>query len=508
MLRFLTSSPAARRFGLLLSIALLISAATPVSSVEPGGDAVRPADPATFRRSEPADFSGLDRLEAFRRMHARLSAEYAFTDWKHIDWSVLFARSLPAIERAARDDDPKAFRAALRAYVSGIDDGHVNLPRNDAVAPLDDALLAERSGATFGLDLVGLDDGTVIVVRTTPDRPAARAGVPVGAEILRWNGRPIGEAVAAVDLGSLVAAARVATDVHRRLERLRLIGRAPVGSVVEVDLRGPGAMGEQRIRLTAESDAPEALAGLAPRLDPHEQAITVRRIGDHGYIRLTALADLSNLGAWPEAIWTAYATALGDFTTASVRGLVLDIRGNHGGWDLLAMRICGTLRRTSAFYEATEFYDAAAGGLRRLTVDDRSGEVVEVLTVEPEAPAFDGPVIALIDPMTISSAEGLARCVLGRPGGETLGHYATRGSFGLAGGEIRLPDGNVVHYPDGRAVDAAGTVLIDSRDGIGGVAPSIRIPVTAETALAEANGEDVLLAAALRRLDAAPPSSP
>jgi carboxyl-terminal processing protease len=507
MPRFVFSSPAGHLFGLLLALATLVSAVTPASPTDTTS-AVRPADPATFRRSGPADFSGFDRLEAFRRMHARLSAEYAFTDWKHIDWPVLFARSLPAVERAARDGDPKAFRAALRAYVSGIDDGHVNLPRNDAVAPLDDALLEERSGATFGLDLVGLDDGRVIVVRTTPDRPAARAGVPVGAEILRWNDRPIGDAVAAVDLGSLVAAARVATDGHRRLERLRLIGRAPLGTAIEIDLRGPGTTVEQRVRLTAESDGPQALAGLAPHLDLDEQAITVRQIGKHGYIRLTALADLSNLGAWPEAIWTAYATALRDFAAAGVHGLVLDIRGNHGGWDLLAMRICGTLRRTPVFYEATEIYDAAAGGLRRLTVDDRSGEVVEALTVEPEEPAFNGPVIALIDTMTISSGEGLAHCVVGRPGGETLGHYATRGSFGLAGGEIRLPDGNVVHYPDGRAVDAAGTVLIDSRDGVGGVAPSIRIPVTAETALAEAKGEDVLLAEALRRLDAAPPSPP
>jgi carboxyl-terminal processing protease len=486
--------------------AALVGAAAVAAGLSAAASAERPpaADPATFRRVEPADFSGLDRLEAFSRAHQRLAATYAFTDWKHVDWPALLARSLPAVERAARAGDAAAYRAALRAHVALIDDGHLNLPRNEAVAPLDDASLAERSGATFGLGLAGLDDGRVIVARVPAERPAARAGVVVGSEILRWNGLPIGEAIAAVDLGRLVAAARVATDEHRRLERLRLLDRAAVGTTVEIELKGPGEAAVRRIRLVADRDGPEALAALAPRLDPHEPAIGVRRIGGVGVIRLTALADLSDLGSWPEAIWAAYGAALRDFRATGARGLVLDIRGNHGGWDLLAMRICGTLRRDPAFYEATEFYDASVGGLRRLTVDDRTGEVVEALTIEPEEPLFDGPVIALIDPMTISSAEGLARCVRDRPRGATLGHWATRGSFGLAGGEIRLPDGNVVHYPDGRAVDAAGTVLIDSRDGVGGVAPTIRVPVTAETAIAEANGEDVLLAAALGRLEAAP----
>ncbi|MDR3435833.1 hypothetical protein, partial [Telmatospirillum sp.] len=83
---FLFSSPTGRLFGVTVVVATLLSAALQASTAEADGDDVRPADPATFRRSGPADFSGLDRLEAFRRMHARLSAEYAFTDWKHIDW--------------------------------------------------------------------------------------------------------------------------------------------------------------------------------------------------------------------------------------------------------------------------------------------------------------------------------------------------------------------------------------------------------------------------------------
>lgn len=410
-----------------------------------GEVAVRAAasDGASLRRTAPADFSDLGEVEAFRRMHEKIAAEYAFTEWKGVDWPGLRARILPLIEAAAAAHDAVAYRAALQAYVAGLDDGHVNLPRNDAVAP----------------------------------------------------------AIGAVDLGRLAAAARVATDEHRRLEQARLMTRAAIGTAVEIDLAGAEGGPDRRVRLVAESDGPTALRALAPRLDPTEVPITSRRIGRFGYIRLTVLADLADLGAWPEAIWTAHRRALARFRAEGVDGLVLDLRGNHGGWDLLAMRICGTLRRTPVFYEATVFYDADTGRFRRFTVEDRTGAVVDGLIVRPEKPVFTGPVVALVDPMTISSGEGLARCARERPGGATLGFHGTRGSFGLAGGEIRLPGGNVLHYPDGRAVDRDGTVLIDSRHGVGGVAPTVRVPVTFETAMAKARGEDVELSAALAHLD-------
>jgi carboxyl-terminal processing protease len=458
---------------------------------------------ASLRRTAPADFSDLGEVEAFRRMHEKIAAEYAFTEWKGVDWPGLRARILPLIEAAAAAHDAVAYRAALQAYVAGLDDGHVNLPRNDAVAPAIDALTAAASGGTFGIGLVELDDGRVIAAAVAPGGPAARAGMRPGDVVARWGDRPIGEAIGAVDLGRLAAAARVATDAHRRLEQARLMTRAAIGTAVEIDLAGAEGASGRRVRLVAESDGPAALRDLAPRLDPGEVPITSRRIGRFGYIRFTVLADLADLGAWPEAIWTAHRRALAGFRAEGVDGLVLDLRGNHGGWDLLAMRICGTLRRTPVFYEATVFYDADTGRFRRFTVDDRTGAVVDGLTVRPEKPVFAGPVVALVDPMTISSGEGLARCVRERPGGATLGFHGTRGSFGLAGGEIRLPGGNVLHYPDGRAVDRDGTVLIDSRHGVGGVAPTVRVPVTFETAMAKARGEDVELAAALAYLDRA-----
>ena len=77
-----------------------------------------------------------------------------------------------------------------------------------------------------------------------------------------------------------------------------------------------------------------------------------------------------------------------------------------------------------------------------LTVDAATAEPLDAVWTRPRTPHDDGPVAVLIDSRTVSSGEGLARCV-------------------------------------------------------GGVAPAVRVPLDATTALAVGRGEDVALAAAL-----------
>ena len=110
------------------------------------------------------------------------------------------------------------------------------------------------------------------------------------------------------------------------------------------------------------------------------------------------------------------------------------------------------------------------------------------------------PVIALINPKCVSSGEGLAMGIRNLPNGETLGYYGTNGSFGMAGARILVPGDLVVRCPFGQSLDENAEVQLDSRDGIGGVSPTIRIAMTAESAIRIADGEDVGLEEAVRIL--------
>ncbi len=56
-----------------------------------------------------------------------------------------------------------------------------------------------------------------------------------------------------------------------------------------------------------------------------------------------------------------------------------------------------------------------------------------------------------------------------------------------------MPGGYTIAYPDGRSGDQDGQIRLDSRDGVGGVRPTRRIPKTVPTILAYAAHEDVEL---------------
>ena len=65
----------------------------------------------------------------------------------------------------------------------------------------------------------------------------------------------------------------------------------------------------------------------------------------------------------------------------------------------------------------------------------------------------------------------------------------------MSGASVSLPGGIAIEYPNGQSVDSSGTVQIDSDwRMIGGVAPTVRVPITLERLRQRyVNGRDVLL---------------
>jgi carboxyl-terminal processing protease len=165
--------------------------------------------------------------------------------------------------------------------------------------------------------------------------------------------------------------------------------------------------------------------------------------------------------------------------------MILDIRNNMGGLDDMAADILGLFYPEKTLYEYQKVY-----GSDQLTA----------LYIQPAEQRFTGKIIALINSKCVSSGEGLAMGIKNLPNGETLGFFGTNGSFGLAGSEVKMPGGITVEFPSGQSLDKNKSIQLDSRNGIGGVSPSIRIPMTEQNAIRIAGGEDVELDDALRIL--------
>lgn len=86
------------------------------------------------------------------------------------------------------------------------------------------------------------------------------------------------------------------------------------------------------------------------------------------------------------------------------------------------------------------------------------------------------------------------------PNATLIGFYGTNGSFGMVGDGVLMPGGQQVGWPFGQSLDRKKRVQIDSRDLVGGIAPDIRVPITARTMGKTLRGHDVLLGKALRQL--------
>jgi carboxyl-terminal processing protease len=442
------------------------------------------------------DFSTMTWTQSFEAFHSKFSREYAFTQWKSVDWAALKDLYLPQIAAAEASNDVLAYLTALRRYGFSIPDGHISV-KGDAI----NAVIGSRIGGGFGLCVAGLDDGSVIANYIIAGGPAAIAGMLPGAELIQWNGVAISDALDQLDLVWRGGNSPIATYENERIEQFNNLARAPVGTQATVVFRNyPGASPQTAV-LTAVNDNFATLAqsdfAAGASLAGWPVAYKILPSG-HGYIRLTMEADI-------QRVYDDFKQAIQTFVDADVPGVIVDLRGNHGGSDETAARYSGFFHEVSSFYEYQKYYNEQTG-VYEIGIDN-NGVVTQggSISIVPQTPYYSGPVRALVNPGTISSGEGVAMGIARAPHGKIIGFYGTNGSFGMVGDGGLLPGGVEISFPYGQSLDVSENIQIDSRNGAGGVPPTIRVALTTTTAIAFANGEDPELAFAIDTIAPAPP---
>lgn len=489
----------ARTYRRKISLAVLLALLAAFSA----GGVSALAQPA-YQAPAPEDFGNLAWTDAFDALHAKFAREYAFTNWKNIDWAALYKKTKPRIDRAQAADDFPAYYLALREYVHAIPDGHV---RMTTLRDIDDRYI----GGGFGFSAALLTDGKIIAGWVDETGPAYAQGLRAGAELLAWNGRPVQDALK--DVPTLFGP-NSATAEDLANQRVRYLTRAPLNTRLDLAFANYGEPAAATVfayddkgkslaktyPATVVSDGLRDLILSAANPSPPPAAMVEKIIlpGGIGYLKIWGEfdADLGDTGQAPSTLGL-FRAALAEFNAAGVKGLILDIRNNVGGLDSMVADMLGSFHRDEVLYEYQNSFNAATGSWEIVPDDPQDAAADPGLYIRPAAPFFGGPVVALINSKCVSSGEGLAMGVRNLSRGETVGFYGTNGSFGMAGGGAKMPGGIEIHWPYGQSLDKNRQVQLDSRDGIGGVSPSIRTPMTAENALRVARGEDVELAHAI-----------
>jgi carboxyl-terminal processing protease len=245
--------------------------------------------------------------------------------------------------------DPKTLdplgleRGAIAGMADSVDDrGHTGYLTPEEVKERDDSLSGTFVGVGAVLDL---QDGRILIVRVLHDSPAERAGVVAGDEIVTVDG----VSVAGLTVDEVVPKVR-----------------GPEGSKVTLELKGAGGAPRSVTITRAKLDLPLVSWAVAPG-------------SRDAVIRVESFSAGAAKGV---------AAALREALDQGAEGVVLDLRGNPGGY------VNEPVETASQFLEDGVVYRSV----------DRSGKETPH-PVEGAAMAPDLPLVVLVDDQTASSAE-------------------------------------------------------------------------------------------------------
>ncbi len=423
------------------------------------------------------DLSALGWSEAFDALFEKASVEYPFTEMKGIDWDALYAEFAPRVADAEAAADAEAYYLAMRDFAWSIPDGHVGLNGDDF------GLFSQETAGGYGFALNELSDGRVIVTYLLEGSPADEAGIEWGAEITEMDGMPIGDAVTAVVPWS----SPFSNPEPLRLQQLRYLVRAPIGSETEWAYQNPGGA-SSAVTLTAVDDDGETFTRTSVFYGADPVALPVEfEVLDsgYGYIAINSFSDdlFITLNLWERAVQNA--------VDLDLPGLIIDLRQNTGGAPV-------------GLYLAGFFYDGERMDVSRsYYYSEDSGEFETYRPadyLEPDDSLYYGGRLAVLVSTACSSAcEDAAWSFDLLEQTMVVGYDSTNGIFGEVGrGQYILPGGYSFQVPTGRTEDMDGSIIIEGP----GVVPEVRVPRTGETMRAEyIDGEDVVLDAAVEALD-------
>jgi C-terminal processing protease CtpA/Prc len=445
-------------------------------------------DPFTFDRSrhpvidliEPestalVDYSELGYADAFDALVEKLRKEYAFTEYKDLDWDQIHADLRPQFETADDEQDPEIYRRALRDLTWAIPDGHVSGPQ------LIDEFLEETRGGV-GIAVRELDDGRTIVNYLGAGTPAAEAGIELGAEILEIDGVPISEKVSEI----MPHSAPFSSEHFKRLQQLRYVTRFPDDTKITLTYRNPESDVTETVNLTAVPE-PQSFrfSSFTIGRDGFELPVEYKILPqtNYAYAEITSFSDneLLTIQLWERMMRT--------LNENNINGLIIDMRQNAGGSGFLADQMAAYF-----FEEPLELGNTGKYNKDRddFFFDSRS---VERFYLPAEELRYDGAVALLIGPNCNSACEFFSYDMTLEERAGIIGQYPTAGLGGSID-TVKMPEGEIFTFTKGRAVDANGEIHIEGK----GVPPTTQVPVNEETLL---NEEDPILAAAIDYLDSA-----
>lgn len=430
------------------------------------------------------DFSDQGILQSFDSLVDLLKERYAYTDLRNIDWEKKRADYRPRVAAADAQKDLQEYFIILYEFAAGIRDGHVQtVSYQPEIAGKRLRMLADQNGGSLGAQLIRYSDGRFIIYALGADSPAARAGMKIGTEILKINGRDV-----PAHLKTLMPVGFVGTEERDIQLRLARAFSFPKGETVAVEFRNPGETAARTARLVAgEYDAGKNFPSPLPPGNFSTAAVG----GDSrfGYAHWTSFENI------PLNI-ASLETFLAGYNQSS--GVILDLRDNSGGLIPLMYTMASYFFPPEKAVAVNWLAEYSFDDVQKkfLPSEDGSNKSMKIYSPRPEI-AYRGNVVILVDGGSASSAE-LFALLMQKSGRAVV--IADSGTDGAGGGlrSVTMP-GKIPFTFSGTQIYFAGTR--DPALEAKGVIADIRVPIDEEYVRRRLGGEDVVLTAAVKYLE-------
>ncbi|MBO4458418.1 MAG: hypothetical protein J5802_11930 [Butyrivibrio sp.] len=439
------------------------------------------------------DFSDKSYTESFHLMAQAMDKTYVLKEWKDVDFKALEDKYMPMVEEAEREENPAKFSDAVKMFANELHDGHVHVGTDYD----EDKYPSVFKNNEYGLCMVKLDNDEVIAVNTLPEVKAL--GIEDGTVITKWNGKPVDVAAEqdVPDMGVPVKEnAEFMSYMHLSTygdENVEVSYIDKEGNEKTVTLNNLGKSTIFAETLSTYIHVPNVSSMEEARPWFEENFKTKMLTEDVGYLRLNyetlSMASVpcvkDMVGFWTgdhKAAREIFRKGLKDLKAQGMKYLVIDLRGNMGGYDEIGCALASLL--------TDDYYFGQGLGIRK------NGKYIDVSpdhAVHGTGEFADIQAVALTNLQCVSAGDGTSLYLSKLPNVTLAGITDPNGSNQETGGSCVLSGGIAeVSYPVGLIMNENDEPNIDVKaDRISRNPVEVHIPFDKDAAMKMfSDGED------------------
>ncbi len=444
------------------------------------------------------NFRPMGYVEDFKYIYNEMKEYYALTEHKNIDWDELYNEYLPMFQEADNKNDEYLMYSAWRHFAYSFNDAHVYMFAKKNDAKLEEKYANEMCGYDYGFELVTLSDGRTVFAEVDEESKAYEAGVRNGLTIVSFDNVPVDRLkedsyiyfYEFPDKDNEAFLASLFVTAKGKEESL-LTFYDENNELKTITVYGQGSNYE-RMKTTSKK-----LLGGEYGNDVNNN-LSYRMLDDKTACLIINEMDIESEVRYGNAESHEYSglarMIAGQIEAIKAQGadnLIIDMRGNHGGYLEVSAKI------------ASYFTDRELFGAKEGERTDTPGvyKSIAQINVEPGNIWGDGKIIILVNAQTVSAAELFIYMLNQLDNVTVMGFTNTSGSsMGVISTETKSVE---VYYPDMIMLDENDEILIDAgEDRIIRMKNDIIIPFD-ETAFNSIfiNGEDYALDYALKYIE-------